>query len=200
MKVLLLPHSWGVLFCQCILPVNESNSWPSSEYKPADVGTAQRLRHKYGWAPECGTTAAAHSQRKKTLPHTTMKQPLSPKKALCKKTPSPKKQLELKQGKQEQKKLAMKLHNTKDSQLPSAPAKGPQQLHQTKAPLSAKGHGKSISVGKNLNSKMSSQAKYAKIGRGLCTLSCEDLQQELNALMCKQITSRVFAKRSCVPH
>lgn len=129
-----------------------------------------------------------------------MKQPLSPKKVLCKKTLSPKKQLELKQGKQEQKKLAMKLHMAKDPQLPSAPAKGPQQLHQTKAPLSVKGHGKSISAGKNLNSRMSCQAKYAKIGKGLCTLSGEDLQQELNELMRRQITSRVFAKKPCVPH
>lgn len=125
-------------------------------------------------------------------------QPQKKQKLASKKIHPKQKKLQLKQEKQKQKKAGARLaHKGKG---PAASPKMARQLQQKKAPLATKGNGKAAPSDRNAGSHVLNQDKGVKLGRNICAFSCKDLLYEVNELMRKELTRRMFANKRRVSH
>lgn len=111
---------------------------------------------------------------------------------------------ELRQCKRDQKTPTVRPGNKRKemgeaSGLPAP--KTSQVVHQRKARLPAEGSGKATSSTRSgATRRASSKAKRTKDARNLCFFSSKDLQYEVNELMRKELTARMFSSNPCGHH
>lgn len=118
-------------------------------------------------------------------------------KAPCKLIQPKEKKPELRQSKQDQKTPTVRPGNKRKEMGEASGLPAPttsRAPHQRKARLPAKASGKAApSTRSGAARQASSKAKRTKVGRNLCFFSSKDLQYEVNELMRKELTARMFS-------
>lgn len=115
----------------------------------------------------------------------------------CKLIQPKEKKPELRESKQDQKTPTVRPGNKRKEMGEASGLPAPKTSrvgHQRKARLPAKASGKAAPATRSgATRQASSKAKRTNVGRNLCFFSSKDLQYEVNELMRKELTARMFS-------